>query len=93
MVFVPPLNCSAKGDINNVGFIGYPVRGSTGARGTGLYSVVTEVGATISIENKNGVVRQNRKCSYKFKFIWINHVTTGYVTYLFADNDIDDQQP
>ena len=36
MIFVPPLNCSAKGDINNVGFVGNPVIGA-GVVGSGLY--------------------------------------------------------
>ena len=49
MIFVPPLNCSAKGDINNVGYVGYPERTTSSGPvvGSGLYSIVTQVGATL----------------------------------------------
>ena len=96
MVFVPPLNCSAKGDINNVGFIGYPPRTAGGSAiiGTGLYSIVTQVGATLSIENKNGVVLADKTGTAPIDLNAYESTVTGnsgYVTYLIEDSDIDDE--
>ncbi|MDB9977075.1 IgGFc-binding protein, partial [Flavobacteriaceae bacterium] len=94
MIFVPPLNCSAKGDINNVGFVGYPTISSSTV-GFGLYSIVTQVGATLSIENKDGDVLADKTGTAPIDLNTYESTVTGnsaYVTYLIENSSIDNEK-
>ena len=97
MIFVPPLNCSAKGDINNVGYVGYPERTTSSGPvvGSGLYSIVTQVGATLSIENKDGVVLADKTGTAPIDLNAYESTVTGnsaYVTYLIENPSIDNEK-
>mgnify|MGYP001411706395 CR=1 FL=1 len=53
MFFVPPLSCSAKGNIDLIPFIGEPERNGT-ALFDGQFSIVTNSGANLVLTDSNG---------------------------------------